>query len=221
MDLLPTFWDRIAEEYAAKPVADQAAFERKIAVMRRHLGPRDRVVDLGCGTGSLALRLAPFAAEVHGVDFSPEMIRIAQGKLAAAEAPGVRFHVADATADPLPIADGSVDLVSACSLLHLVPDRAATLARIFRLLRPGGTFVTSTLCLRESWVPYGPLLTVLRWVGKAPPVWRLTKAELAAEVAAAGFADLDQPDVGAKAEVGFLTARRPVGSALAVEHGHL
>lgn len=209
MQPLPAFWDQIAHDYAAKPVEDPAAFARKIEVMRRHMRPTDRVIDLGCGTGSLALLLAPYAAEVHGVDFSQEMVRIANGKLAAAKAPGVHFHVADAANGPLPFADASADLVSACSLLHLVEDRPATLARIFRLLRPGGTFVTSTVCLAESWIPYGPLLTILRWAGKAPPVWRLTRAALAAEVCAAGFVELEQPDVGAKAEVGFFTARRP------------
>ena len=65
------FWDSIAEKYAAQPVEDQAAFDRKIAITKEHMEPTDVVLDIGCGTGSLALILAPHAAHVHGLDLSP------------------------------------------------------------------------------------------------------------------------------------------------------
>jgi arsenite methyltransferase len=54
------FWDGIAEKYAAKPVENLAAFERKKAITREHLHPGCTVLELGCGTGSLALSMAPF-----------------------------------------------------------------------------------------------------------------------------------------------------------------
>lgn len=205
----PAFWDRLAVSYAARPVADPAAFDRKIEVMKAHLGPGAVVVDVGCGTGSLALRLAPFAREVHGVDYSSEMIRIARGKLVDAPHTGVQFHLGPADTGELPFPAASADLVSACSLLHLVPDRDAVLTRLFRLVKPGGHVVTSTVCLGDTWVPYGPILAVLRWVGKAPPVTLLTRARLAEDLRRAGFVDVVAPEVGAKPEVAFLVARRP------------
>lgn len=209
MNAPAAFWDRIAEEYAAKPVADPAAFERKIAWMKARMGPSAAVLDVGCGTGSLATLLAPFAAEVHGLDFSPEMLRIARAKAAAQGLTNVHFHLGAIDAEELPFAEGRFDLVSACSLLHLVPDRDATLARLYRLVKPGGVFVTSTVCLAESWVPFVPILTVLRWFGKAPPVASLTRATLADDVRRAGFVEVEAPDVGAEAKVGFFVARRP------------
>lgn len=205
----PAFWNRLAESYAKQPVADPAAFERKIAVMVARIAATDTVLDVGCGTGSLALRLAPFAAQVHGLDLSSEMIRIARAKALAEGTPNVTFHIGAFDDEFKGIEDGSVAVLSACSFLHLVEDRNGALARMFRLLRPGGTLVTSTACLGESWVPYAPLLTVMRWLGKAPPAWVISKATLASEIQQAGFVDLETPDVGAKVEVGFMVARRP------------
>ncbi len=199
------FWDDAAERYAAKPVDDPAAFERKIAVTRSHLSPSSRVLDVGCGTGSLALRLAPDAAEVHGLDVSGEMLRIARSKAQSQGVPNVTFH--QGTLETAPFDAGSLDVVCAYSLLHLVEDRPAALDTIHRLLRPGGVFISSTVCLGVF--PYGPLLTVMRWFGKAPRVWLFPTTCLEAEVRAAGFVELTAPDVGARPPVHFLVARKP------------
>ena len=202
------FWDNIAESYAAKPVDDPAAFDRKTEIIRALLTPDSALLDVGCGTGSLALRLAPSARAVHGLDVSGEMIRIAKEKAAAQGSANATFHVGPLDGDA-PFAAGSLDVVCACSLLHLVDDRAAALGHLFRLLKPGGALVASTVCLGESWVPYTPILTVMRWVGKAPMVKVFPKRTLADEIARAGFVDLTQPDVGAAATIAFMVARKP------------
>ena len=203
------FWDRLAEKYSRQPVADPHAFERKIAITLGRMRPDPIVLDIGCGTGSLALRLASSASHVHGLDVSGEMIRIARAKTANANVGNVTFHVGafDGTFDAL--APGTVDGICAYSILHLVDDRPAALARIYRLLKPGGFVVTSTVCLGESRIPYRPLLAVMRALGKAPSVSIVTKAQLASEIEAAGFVDVTQPDVGAKATIGFMVATKP------------
>jgi arsenite methyltransferase len=202
------FWDQIAESYARKPVEDPDAFERKITLTKARMTPRDVVLDIGCGTGSLALRLAPHAAHVHGLDLSGEMVRIARHKASEQRVDNVTFHVGpfeECAAFPAESLDG----LCAYSLLHLVEDREATLARIYRLLKPGGFFVSSTVCLRGSWIPYGALLRVMRWLGRAPSVHILDRATLEHEVRRAGFVDLTSPDVGAKPTVAFLVAQKP------------
>jgi ubiquinone/menaquinone biosynthesis C-methylase UbiE len=203
------FWNNIAEKYARKPVENPAAFERKIAITKSLMTPSDIVLDVGCGTGSLAMRLSPCGTHVHGLDLSSEMIRIARGKTKAAEVTNVTFHVGPFDDSFTVFEDESLRGICAYSLLHLADDLPATIRRIFRLLEPGGFFVSSTVCLGESWVPYGPLLWIMRSLGKAPTVKIFSKRTLEDEVRLAGFVDIVQPDVGAKPNLVFMVATKP------------
>jgi arsenite methyltransferase len=201
------FWNDLAERYARQPVANPGAFERKIEITRARMKPTDVVLDVGCGTGSLALRLAPSAATIHGLDISSEMLRIARGKAEAAAVANVSFHVGSLDSCEL-FEPESLDGVCAYSLLHLVDDLPAVLGRIRRLLRPGGFFVSSTVCLGESWVPYRPILEVMRWLGKAPRVQMLRKRDVEDELRRAGFDGIAQPEVGAESNIAFFVAEK-------------
>lgn len=215
------FWDHIAEDYAKRPLPQPEATARKLAYTRGLLRPDHRLLDLGCGTGTILLELAPSVAEAVGRDVSPAMIVIAERKareaLAAAEAAGapapgrVRFEAAPAgLLEGVP--DATYDCVCAYNLLHLVPDPAALVGAIHRVLKPGGSIVTSTPCLGGTWLPPYPLiLPVMRWLGKAPPVLLLTADELRRLHSEAGFVEIQAPDVGNIAPGVFIAARRSAG----------
>ena len=202
------FWDQLAEKYAAKPVEDTSAFERKKAITRELLRPEATVLEIGCGTGTLALELSRFAGHVHAVDISAEMIRIANEKKATGQVTNVTFHRGTLEEDAR-FQPAQFDAVWAYSILHLVDDRRRTLRTIFEVLKPGGTLVSSNVCLGGSWVPYGVILPVMRWFGRAPVVHRYDRNTIARELREAGFVEVEEKDVGAASTVAFFLAKKP------------
>lgn len=203
------FWNGIAEKYAAKPVANLPAFERKKAITREHLRPDSSVLELGCGTGTLALDMARHAGHIQALDISAEMLRIAEQKRQTQGAGNVTFRQGTLD-DQHPYQRASFDCVWAYSILHLVPDRRRVLATLFDLLKPGGSLIASSVCLGDSWVPHGPLIAVMRWLGKAPVVHVYGREDLLRELREAGFVDVTERDVGAEKTVAFLVATKPV-----------
>lgn len=203
------FWDKIAEKYASKPVEDPEAFDRKIAITKTLMSPDSVVLDIGCGTGSLALRLADSGGHIHGLDVSSEMTRIARGKARAQAVENVTFYTGPFDESFSAFGDSSLDGICAYSILHLLEDRREALARIFDLLKPGGFFVSSTVCLGSSRLFYAPLVGLMRLLGKAPMVKFFSAQTLTQEISAAGFVEVERRDVGAKSNIAFLTARKP------------
>ena len=107
------------------------------ALVRDALAAGRDVLDLGCGTGTLAVELARAGGNVVGVDGDEDVLRRAAAK---AHSAGVELSLLAGLADAIPLPDDSVDAV-VCSLLlhHLAPaDKAVGLAECRRVLRPGG-----------------------------------------------------------------------------------
>lgn len=96
-----------------------------------------RIADLGCGTGTLSRLLADEGYTVDGLDFSPEMVRLAREK--AGRHPRVNVGLGDASAPALPPA--SYDVVLSRHVLWALPDPAASLRRWIDLLTTDGTLV--------------------------------------------------------------------------------
>ena len=163
------FWDRIARKYAADPIADMPGYEATLRRVQGLLTAEMNVLEIGCGTGSTALRLAPFTRRLLATDVSAGMIAIAREKLAAEPIPQLAFALADADAPA--IGPGEYDAVLAFNLLHLVSDLDGALARVVQALKPGGRLISKTACVAEM----NPLIRwlaipVMQAIGKAPHV---------------------------------------------------
>lgn len=180
------FWDRIARKYATDPIADPAGYEATLRRVQHLLMGSEDVLELGCGTGITAMRLAPFTRRLRATDVSTEMIEIARERLAIDPTPQLSFEVADA--DTEVVAPGTQDVVMAFNLLHLVDDLDQALAWAVQALRPGGLLLAKTPCVGEM----NPLITrfalpFMRAVGKAPPVLRFKASALQAAMERQGL----------------------------------
>ena len=178
-----TFWDRIAPKYASDPIRNMASYEESLARTAAHLSPDDRVLEIGCGTGTTALRLAPNVASYHATDISPGMIEIACARAAETPVPGLRFEARDTLA-ALGAMRG-LDAVLAFNLLHLVRSLDETLAATRDSLRPGGLFISKTPSL--AGLHFRLLIPLMRAIGKAPYVRMRSADWIRRRIEAAGF----------------------------------
>jgi cyclopropane fatty-acyl-phospholipid synthase-like methyltransferase len=197
------FWDRFADRYAARQIKDPAAYDAMLADTAARLRRSDRVLEIGCGTGSIAIRLAPHVAEWRATDFSQEMLRIARAKPAP---DNLRFMLADAQNA---FDGGPFDAICAFQVLHLVGDLPGTLAQIHTHLKPGGLMIAKTWCFAEMGLKLRSLFFALRALGLFPSAHSLTKADLRQAIRDAGFEIEDERIFGDNPHGPYIVARKP------------
>lgn len=199
------FWDRMAKGYARRPVADEASYRKKLEITRGYVKPDMAVLEFGCGTGSTAIAHAAYVNHIQAIDLSANMLEIARSKAADAGVSNVTFQQASIDAFEAP--DESFDAILGLSILHLLADRNAAIAKVYRMLKPGGIFVSSTVCLGDSmkWLkPIAP--TIGRLFGLVIRV--LTSADLLRSLTEAGFTIEQEWQPGPKRAV-FIVAKKP------------
>ena len=150
MRLLAKDWDRHVRDTQALAATRGFHRMRDRIVARAQPTPRDRVIDVGAGTGLLALGIAPSVREVQAVDISPAMTGYLQER---ADQLGLdNLEPVTATAVDLPVADGSASLVVSNYVYHHLSDadKRRGLAEAFRVLRPGGRIVIGDMMFRPA-----------------------------------------------------------------------
>lgn len=202
------FWDRIARKYANDRIADMAGYERTLERTRHYLESDDTAFEFGCGTGTTALKLAPFVRRIVATDISSEMIAIAREKAEAEGQDNAEFEVATPDAAAWP--DGAFDVALGFNVLHLVAAREAALKSIHRLLKPGGLFISKTPCLKEMNLIIRMAVPVMQVFGKAPYVTSFSEDALEREIAAPGFEIIERARHGSRGKDPrpFLVARK-------------
>jgi SAM-dependent methyltransferase len=142
-------WNRISQLYLREVDTRFAPIVENV-VRRGDLKAGQRVLDLGTGTGSVAMRAAALvgpAGKIIGVDISPEMLAVTRQRLVEAGYPNVDLR--EGRAEQLPADDEAFDAVLASLSLMYVLDRAAAAREMRRVLRPGGRFVAAVWAAAE------------------------------------------------------------------------
>jgi SAM-dependent methyltransferase len=132
-------FDAAADHYDKTRAVSDETMDRTITLLSSELRDRGRALEVGVGTGLLALRLHEAGIPVSGLDLSaPMLAKLVQKAGGASPFPLVR---GDATT--MPFADRAFGAVYLRWVLHLIPDWRAALAEMARVVRPGGVLVVS------------------------------------------------------------------------------
>jgi SAM-dependent methyltransferase len=159
------------------------------------LRPGEVVVDLGSGGGLdvflAANKVGPMGKAI-GIDMTPEMIELARKNAEKAGLSNVEFH--HAAIDRMPLEDASADCVISNCVLNLVPDKAAAMREIARILKPGGRLAVSDIALKK---PLPPELSsdLMAYVGCIAGA--ILIEDYRAALHEAGFAHVEVVDSGA------------------------
>jgi len=201
-------WNKMADKYSRQPIGNQKAYEIKLDLTREYFTPDSKVLEFGCGTGSTAILHAPYVKHIDAVDVSQRMIEIAQEKLATEDIDNVSFSVADM--DSFRAEPASYDAALGLNIVHLLDDRMSAMREVYKALKPGGYFVSSTMCLREKLMfrLMEPLFPVMHGIGQWPRVFRFTAKRLQTDIESIGFKTVHywQPGNG---PVLFMVGQKP------------
>ena len=192
MNMLSTVaaWDLVAEGYTDVTMRLFGGYiDAALEIVGP--GPGDRVLDVACGPGTLALAAAGRVAHVDALDFSENMVAMLRQGIEAAGVANVAPRQGDG--QDLPYGDESFDAAFSMFGLMFFPDRAKGYAEMYRTLKPGGRACVS------SWAPVAdsPLLQVMFGALRAinpdipEPKTKVDSLEnpdlLSSELSAAGF----------------------------------
>ena len=160
-DLIRDQFTRQATPFStAAPIADAGAL--KMIVDAAQAGPADTVLDLACGGGIVVCAFAPHVRHATGIDMTPAMLAKARASAAAAHMKNVEFR--DGFGEALPVEDEWADVVISNGVLNLMPDKAAALQEMARVLKPGGRLQIGDILVQKP-VPQSAKEDIALWTG--------------------------------------------------------
>ena len=137
------------------------------------------------------------------------MIEIAQGKADGEGIENITFE--NATLEEIRVPDESLDAVLGLSILHLLENKEEAIAKVHRLLKPGGVFVTSTACIGDTMKFFKIIVPVGMFFGLMPLVKVFTTEELVGSLTTPGFI-IDHQRQPGKGKAIFIVARKAVAT---------
>ena len=200
------FWDKHAERYSKSPVSDEESYQKKLQVTRDYLRPDMEILEFGCGTGSTAITHAPHVKHIQAIDISAKMLEIAERKADADDVKNITFE--QSSIDEFSAPDQTFDAVMAHSILHLLENKEAAISKVHKMLKPGGVFVTSTVCLGDSMLKFiGLVAPIGNLFGLLPVLRVFTAKKLENSLTAAGF-EIDHQWRPGKGQAVFIVAKK-------------
>lgn len=170
------FWDKRSDEYDKRAKKNEQMYIKAIENTKKHLTSSDTVLEYACGTGIITNEIAGIVKEIHAIDTSSKMIEVAKRKADERKIENINFT--QSSIFNARFKQESFDLILAYHILHLLEDRQKAMQQIYKLLKPGGLFISTTPCLGEQNSLLRMVLPLLMKVGIAPYVKSFKTSEL-------------------------------------------
>jgi SAM-dependent methyltransferase len=165
-------WDEVARDLIADDALEPEALDRAV-LNAAGVAPGQRVLELACGTGTIALAAAASTGatgQVLGLDISPEMIRVARARAIESAIRHVKFRTVDEE-DRLDVEEESFDSAICKHGLMWMPDPRSAVRALFRAVRPGGLIVVSSWISVERHPALSIVPKLARMYLNLPPAW--------------------------------------------------
>ena len=178
------FWDKIAPEYEPFIEKHWKVYPSLLDKIYNDVDG-DTVLEVACGTGLVALKVAKRVSKVYGIDISEPMIDEAKKKAKETGIQNVEFSVKDAYA--LSFDNNMFDTVICNNALHNMKEPEKTLSEIKRMLKTGGQLIATIVGIGES-RKYKIMMTMYHLFGGRLPIFhKLNLDELANMISESGF----------------------------------
>lgn len=168
------FWDRIASKFDRIESGD-IAYKIFIEKARAYFNEDDTIIDFGCGTGLVCNEVAEYVGFIHAIDISTKMIEIAINKAAMRKIRNIEFE--RTTIFDEKFKEGSIDVIIAFNIFHLLEEPQKYFQRLNQILKPGGFIISSIPCMSEA--PFfNKILKFFSLIGLTPKLNSFTSAEI-------------------------------------------
>ncbi|MBP7508535.1 MAG: class I SAM-dependent methyltransferase [Prolixibacteraceae bacterium] len=140
------FWDRSVNMWNRQ--ANSYSHIKSIENIKQYLNDSDIVLDYGCATGTVAIKVADKVKVIYGIDISSKMINTALKNASELNIENINFAKSTLFDDRYRIE--SFDVIIAFHILHYLKDTHKEIIRINELLKPGGLIISATFCMGEK-----------------------------------------------------------------------
>jgi 2-polyprenyl-3-methyl-5-hydroxy-6-metoxy-1,4-benzoquinol methylase len=169
------FWDRVSSNFEKQVTNNNKEHNKTVETVKKYLNINEIVLDYGCATGAIAIDIANNVKAIHGIDISSKMIDIAKRKISERKIDNIYFE--HSTIFDERYREESFNTILALNILHLLDDKQNVMQRIIELLKPGGLFISETVCLGEK--PFmGFFFILLSKIGIVPFIKSFKISEL-------------------------------------------
>ncbi len=184
------FWDRVSGWSQAESAANSALVKYINSKFGIHIKPDDTVLDFGCGTGRITLRIARNANKVYGVDISGGMLERAELNRENQNIDNASF-IKITTLDEM-FHDVSFQVITTFNVLQYIENRNALFKQFYKLLEPQGTLIVAVPCFGSMNSLSVLLVKLLRFIRIMPETYYFSIDEIEKEITGAGLSIIER-----------------------------